>query len=172
MRVGAAVRACTGHGESRAGRHHHRRGAGRFLDELVGPRLEPGSVVHEDAGAADLGYVLRGGLPVVAVDAGRHQRDHLRAVGRHLPGEVVHGEEGGHDERLAAGSGRLAAARGEGDAEEHERQARVTRGRFARESSVHDARTSRTRPKAHTTVAPVGVSKDGGGAHGEDAHEE
>src|SRR5262249_25644393 len=131
--------------------------------DLLRPRLKPGAVIDEEPGAAYLCHVLGRGLPIVGLGAGRHEGDDPRAVARHLPREFGHGIYARDDERPGIGGGRLLAAccGYMGDDGQHETVAR-RRSHAAAEppvARVTTARTSRMRPKAQTTVAPVGKSR-------------
>src|SRR5262249_58713941 len=101
--------------------------------------------------------VLRGGLPVVAVSAGRDQREHLGTVGRDLAREIVHRIEARYDEKLPVGRRSLLAGRQDEDGEEARGPPHAGRPTEVRVSA---ARRRSMRPKPHTTVAPVGVSRE------------
>src|SRR5262249_8918990 len=139
---------------------HHPGGRRAPPEPPVPPRPEAGAVVHEDTRVAHLGHVLGRRLPVMTVAPGRHERDHLSTTRRDLARELVHRIEARHHQRFTLGRGRLLAAGEDQDGEERdEARGPIHAGRPA-EGRVSAARSSSMRPKAHTTVAPVGVSTE------------
>ncbi len=89
--------------------HHHPGPPGEIGEQLLGPAVQVGAGMDEHRRAPDLAHVARRRLPVVRLDAGGHQDDHVRAVARDLAREFPQRVDGRDHQRLRGRGGGGAA---------------------------------------------------------------